>query len=392
MRKVLVNVFAGDLAGGGSASMYRASRSGLEKLSASHGFELLNVSPKKPDSPYEVQFSYETRSYGPRHKQACVFADDLMKQLSGCDVRIFSWGYTSFMPFAFSEYVKRGDVKVVWGDSSPPDTDIPGEDIESSRFFAEAYRGTMQMLWSWHDFNEADPRLLARMPCNVPIVKSSRPFSEDYVDHLKAVRDEERSPMRKEFGIREQDVAVLVGSSDIWSGSAVGNWMTREQSEDVHEKTRFMIPAIEAMGGVLGLEGRSLKVFADPALQQVYYLRSENADVSFAHHEAYRYHRLLRAADGLLVRTTNCVTSAEAAFLGTPQNVTLMPAKGYMNVEVFAEYAVQRSLCKEVGFLHALSRASMGMGRENAECAFLEAERFRVEHDFFSKLGKILLV
>ena len=167
MRKILLNVFAGDLAGGGSGTMFRESVPAFSSLAQRAGYELITVSPRPvTETNRSFQFVSDSTNYQGRHQEAAELAQGLMKEFRGCDVRVFTWGYTSYTPYGFKPYIESGEVRsFVWADSSPPDTATLNDDTASGRFFADGYHpSTSMILWCWHNYNATHPDLVARMP------------------------------------------------------------------------------------------------------------------------------------------------------------------------------------------------------------------------------------
>lgn len=391
MRKILLNVFAGDLAGGGSGTMFRESLPGFQKLAQDAGCELVTVSPGlTTGTNRNFCFTSDPINYRGRHREAANMATGMMKEFRGCDVRVFTWGYTSYIPHGFIKYIEAGEVRsFVWADSSPPDTITFNHDTASGRFFSGAYPSAAKMvLWCWHNYNAEHPELLARMPPGQKIIKTARPFGPQYLTRLRELRSMSTTGYRQVLGFTEVERVVVLASSDIWSPTAIGRWMTEQQWDNVRVKTLALLQSLDKAGQALHTNGQTLIVVADESISQVGY-HPVNYSLLLKRFDPNQYRQLLKAANLVVTRTSNCVTAAECAFMGIPQYLTLMPACGYMNVETLAAEARGRGLLlPEVVISEAIFNYpthALAVAAQN------EAETFNREYNFFDTLGRLLL-
>ena len=387
LKKVLINVCGGDLAGGGIASMFRESLPGFVSMCDRQGWKLLSVS-SEPNSATNRQFVFNSAEYAERHMEAARFVERLMGDLGNAEAGVFVWGYTSYFPNAFQPYVRTGQVKLVWADSSPPDTDQLNANIRTGRFVAEAYAGTTAIVWCWHDFNETDARLVSRVPPGVRLAKTSRPFPADYLRSLQVTGSYPAWAYRDQADLATNEVVIVLSSSDYWSPCAAGKWMTHDQWREMWQRTELLLDEMEVFGELLSRQGKTLVLVADPALSQVR-PSARNFRLRFQKFQPRTYRHLLRAADAVILRTTCCVTATECAWLGVPQYLWLTPTQSYMNVEVMADAARERNLILPIGA--AFGRESREDVRAAvAKRAFAEAERFNRENSFFRTLEKLL--
>jgi len=393
-KQALLVVYGGGLAGGGTATLIRESHAGFRELADTSDTRLINawggVNPLLPTP--DIPFFLTAPTHEERHVQAAAFADMAMADLKGYErVIVYSFGYTSFMPYAFQKYIREGKAVFIWGDCSPPDTDVLGADM-TSRFYEPAYEGTHGILYGWH---EAMPK--SRIPPNLASYRlTMMPFSDAYVENLKASREKDVQNVLRCLGLDDCSSLIIIGSSDIWSRSSIGRWMTEHQNTDARKDTSTLLCQLNR----IAKRGNRIGVLIDPAAKEVMNGRAHTDSLRILpmHPPPIAYHDILCAADLVINRASHSVTSAECAAMGVPQIIVPMPRHGYMNVEDFTEDIMARQLA-----LTAAQREShppniipsylahiAGQDRECARRAEREFNRMHTERNFFQCIGEFL--
>jgi hypothetical protein len=244
------------------------------------------------------------------------------------------------VPYAFQKYVQSGDVTLIWGDCSPPDTDDLGENLDS-RFYQPAYYKTHGLLYAWHD---ALPK--SRIPWNLASYQlAAQPFSGPELLELEKLWQitckEEARRQLKALEIEENDLLFVLGSSDVWDRGAVGKWMTIDQWHGSIITAERIFQAVNALGKQL--KNKIKFVIPKAAMQFIksWYDWIIPIPANFALSE---YRLILKSANIVINRASHAVTSAECAAIGAPQLVIPMPAYGYMNIEDFTRDLIEREL------------------------------------------------
>lgn len=403
MRKALVAVYGGGLAGRGTAALIRQSYRGLLNLARQLDIVLIAAWQRNNLLPEPtVDFALNANDNRGRHRQAREFADAIMCHLGEIGIKeavIYSFGYTSFMPYGFQPYIRDGAVTFVWGDCSPPDTDELGAGI-GSRFYGDAYAGTHGILYGWH---EALPK--SRVPKNLASYGLTMlPFSDEYVGRLRSYRHLDRGHCLLEAleilpDLRRDHILVVLASSDIWSPSAIGTWMTHEQHEGTIAHTRAIFSQLEGIGTQIG---KQIAVLVDPSVVQA--IKSENSAsllIIPAQPPPSEYRTLCRAAHLVIGRASHSVTSAECSAMGVPQAIVPMPAFGYMNVEDFTEHVVRERLALVPPYIledgmhmpnlsGCALEALFGAIPEHTERAAAEFDRVHAQYNFFRGIEQFL--
>ncbi len=385
---VLLLAYAGGLAGGGTRCQIVGAEPEVRRLCENHNVEFASAwSDNEVNGLPKPTIELELRGSNiEKHAQARQFAEQITTRWPTQRIGVFCFGYTSFLPYGFLPYRKdpyTDRITLSWADCSPPDTDELGADL-SSRFFGSAYEHTQGILWGWHDSLPA-----SRVPsgCAATYWLNAQPFSRDYVDYLRKQRERRRVPAGASEPLR-----VVLSASDIWSPSAIGQWMTAEQHMTVIQRTRALVTALRELGRS---RGAPVTVYADAAIKP---FTDSTLDWRFGTHARNEYHQLLHAADLSIMRASHSVTSAEAAAMGIPQLLLPMPGDGYMNIDDFTQDIRRKDLAcvpEEPDSAEAILAAMLELLKpdrratiaENARCEF---DRVNARHNFFHSLAHSL--
>ncbi len=404
MNKALLVVYPGGLAGGGTLQQIRASYTDLAALAASLGMRFETAWDPRSNLPAPTfPLVLGSAGYYARHQELKQWAGEVRTRLHEqgvSELTVYGFGYTSFIPYAFEGY---DDVRVIWGDCSPPDTDVLGGDL-SSRFYGKAYERTRGLCYGWH---EGGP--LTRRPLMYSYSMTAQPFGKEYVGSLLAQRLTTPEPLGGEGAIR-----IVLSASDIWSPNAIGVWMTEQQHRDTVLRTALLMDAIRTCAQQLG---RKVVLYAHPTLRKVNvptrsFYPNQSGLEGFAeaggitlvdtHTSAWtpeQYRALLRSANLVVTRASHSVTSAECAAMGIPQALCPMPSMGYMNEGEFTSDIRDRGLAMVLDPLSrglwrqiATALTDDNLRRDTTRRACEEFDRINDRQNFFKNLATLIEV
>jgi hypothetical protein len=304
-----------------------------------------------------------------------------LSRLAASGVRrplVLAMGYTSFGP----ESVKRAlespactsieHATVIVVDSAFPDTstaelDVNAEGWPCSRFYTPGFgsndRATVAFaLTSSYDY---DPRVLAdRVPPVDFVGVVAPPYTASYIAGLADAGRVGREQGLSQLGLwpelddaRPCDLLVPFVSSDIWSPTAVGAWMTADEYATVTRGTRVLFDSLERIAARRGVR---IYVPIDAAAKQVLGDRpDESLRVIYSDGVPQADHaRMLGAAELAISRTGGQANaSIVLAMVDTPAFVIDLPAAGYMQAELTSAFIAQTISVADDGAITTASRS-----------------------------------
>lgn len=388
------------LAGGGTVAQILASIEDLEQLSLDQGYEFYTAWSEELNgilgqANWNINMDVETHPER-YERMECEFdwiISDLQKRGQLERVVVYTFGYTAFAPNALQKYQNQSDFELVTiiGDCSTADTDILGQTTES-RFLESAYNNVNHIVYSWAEDYPSDNRI---PPNLAQLIPTAQPFGSEFLDRLRLFyelsREEARAhawkvirPVQEEYwnrfpvtgvvGVKQRvegggkdcpnnrsefvfqkcdkrrsrsligdqrNLLIVLAASDLWDKSAVGSWMTEKQFNDVDFRSTCLIPSLNYVAKLLG---RSITLIVNEGFSIPPFFRDEFIHFVPAKFNQDDYYHILKGADCVITRATHSVTSAECAAMGIPTWLFEMPRFGYMDVDVFTQYAVSQGL------------------------------------------------
>ena len=398
-------LLARPLAGMGTARQLEQAFAGLTPLLARGDVRLDYVGPPAPEGIVlppatvtipvadEVPATFKLVTAALEAHLGALVRDGVRRAL------LVSMGYTAFGPEALkramaslarSEEGRALEVELLIVDSAFPDTDeedhrLDDEGWPLGRFYTPAYAATARsrvwfLITSAYDYDL--DMLHARTPpglTGVGII--SPPYTDAYVVGLAARASEARREGRAGLAarltgrvaaidrLRDDALVVPIVSSDVWSPSHVGAWMSPEEHETCTGGTRAVLEALVSLSEELG---RPVYVPVDRA-GAACFAANAPAGVSACVNPGdapspgarvvlggYRnlpqddHARLLAVADLAVSRTGGQSNAAVVlAMTGVPNVVMDMPARGYMQSELTSFFTTHEIHTLEDGALEA---------------------------------------
>jgi hypothetical protein len=312
---------------------------------------------------------------------------------------LVSMGFTAFGPEALkralaslarSDAGRALEVDLLIVDSAFPDTDeqdhrLDDEGWPLGRFYTPAYAATARarvwfLITSAYDYDL--DMLHARTPpglTGVGII--SPPYTDAYVAGLAARASEARAEGRAGLAshlagrvaaverLHDDALVVPIVSSDVWSPSHVGAWMSPEEHETCTTGSRAVLEALAGLSEELGrpvyvpVDRAGAACFAEDAPAGVSACVSPGDAPSPGARVVlggYRdlpqddHARLLAVADLAVSRTGGQSNAAVVlAMTGVPNLVIDMPARGYMQSELTSFFTTHEVHALEDGALEA---------------------------------------
>ncbi len=268
---------------------------------------------------------------------------------------VIAMGYTSFGPAAaraaWRAVPSVESTSIVMVDSALPDglSDDVDETGPASRFYRPEYRSepgfaTYFAITSAYDY---EPRILIDWVPPVAAIKVvAPPYSQSYIESLEAAghraRDEGLAAVPSLGALddlADRDLLIPLLSSDIWSPSAVGVWMTQPQYETVVRGTEAVLAAVEAVAQErhcrIAVPMDASLLNAMPDIEESLTGSSSEVGAYLVPYENLpqaEHAAMIALADLVIGRTGGQANAfAVAALVGTTTLVVDMPALDYMH-------------------------------------------------------------
>lgn len=333
------------------------------KIQTFQGFECSLIgTPPSPD--YEFDSTEETKDiYNNSFVIILNALEDLYDQ-GKRNILFLQRGYISYGLWAVKraqEVLQARDknlnIRIVWDDSSDPDTDEASYDLDYnsipiSRFYAPAYKDTYGLIYNWHKNPSEDLRIMPNMAGHQMV---SNPYPQKYLDWLKQAANISQAEAREKiskifpfmnFDIKENDLLIpIMASGGCFQQENVDKWMTLAQYESVVTCTKNILNGLQK-----ATENENKKIFIACApecveLMEKFFKKSKNLiaiPLNVISQENILYMYL--ASDTVIQRATHSISASQSPALKQLCLTAVMPALGYMDVEKMAQDVTNRGL------------------------------------------------